>query len=156
MKSAVRLLLLLPFTLVQLTGCGGSSAPIAPEQAAPVALSAGNVNLIFVVSEDLDNNESGDINAETANLTSQGLGRTLLLGSYLQQTVLGNQNVTTIYALEPMTHLESVNNYPDLVALETVQQFALLNVTTLDQSPAGPVHPQCQMVRIPRRPHPLK
>ena len=139
MKSAVRLLLLLPFTLVQLTGCGGSSAPIAPEQAAPVALSAGNVNLIFVVSEDLDNNESGDINAETANLTSQGLGRTLLLGSYLQQTVLGNQNVTTIYALEPMTHLESVNNYPDLVALETVQQFALLNVTTLDQSPAGPV-----------------
>lgn len=59
-----------------------------------------------------------------------------MVGSYLQQTVLGNQNVTSIYALEPMTHLE--NTYPDLVALETVQQFALLNVATLDESPTGP------------------
>ena len=47
--------------------------------------------------------------------------------------------VTAIYALEPMTHLQTADNYPDLVALETVQQFALLNLATLDESPAGPV-----------------
>ncbi len=46
------------------------------------------------------------------------------MGSYLQKKVLGNQNVTGIYALEPMTHLQTANNYPDMVALETVQQFA--------------------------------
>ena len=103
------------------------------------ALASGNINLIFVVSEDLNNNESTDINPVTANLTSRGLQRTLLMGSFLKQTVLGNQNVTGIYALEPMTHLQTAGNYPDMVALETVQQFALLNLVTLDESAAGPV-----------------
>jgi hypothetical protein len=120
--------------LAPLAGCGAPSSPAAPD---PAPLAAGNINLIFVVSEDLSNNESGDINPVTANLTSKGLQRTLFMGSYLQQQVLGNENVTGIYALEPMTHLQTANNFPDLVALETVQQFAMLNLVTLDESPAG-------------------
>ena len=122
--------------LVPLAGCGAVSKSVAPASA---PLASGDINLIFVVSENLAYNQRGDISADTANLTSQGLQRTLLMGSYLQQTVLGNQNVTTIYALEPMTHLQTANGYPDMVALETVQQFAMLNVATLNQSPAGPV-----------------
>ncbi len=136
LKTAGYCLLLLAFLLVPLAGCGGApSSPLAPS---PAPLASGNINLIFVVSEDLDNNQNGDINAGTANLTSQGLERALMMGSYLQQTVLGNQNITAIYALEPMTHLQTTDNYPDMVALETVQQFALLNVATLDELPAGP------------------
>jgi hypothetical protein len=121
--------------LVPLAGCGAASNPVAPN---PSPLASGNINLIFVVSEDLNNSESGDIDPVTANLTSQGLQRTLLMGSYLQQTVLGNRNVTGIYALEPMTHRQTANNYPDMAGLETVQQFAMLNLATLDESPAGP------------------
>jgi hypothetical protein len=133
--------LLLALPLVPLAGCGASSTPVTPSPVAPnpAPLASGNINLIFLVSEDLTNNQSGDMNPVTANLTSQGLNRTLMMGSYLQQTVLGNQNVTSIYALEPVTHLDATTNgYPDLVALETVQQFALLNVATLDESPTGP------------------
>ncbi|HEX3893456.1 MAG TPA: hypothetical protein VHW46_12845 [Terracidiphilus sp.] len=137
MKASVRLPVLLSFALA-LMGCGGTSTPVPPGQVAHAPLSAGNINLIFVVSEDLTNKQSGDIDADTANLTSQGLQRTLLMGSYLQHSVLGNQNVTGIYALEPMTHPQTTNLYPDMVALETVQQLALLNVTTLDESPSGP------------------
>ena len=139
MKPALRLPVPSIFALGLLFGCGGTSTPVNPGQATPAPLSTGDVNLIFVVSEDLNNNASEDIDPVTANLTSQGLHRTLLMGSYLQQTVLGNQNVTAIYALEPMTHLQTANSYPDMVALQTVQQFALLNVATLDESPAGPV-----------------
>jgi hypothetical protein len=138
MKPAVRLPLFLSFALALLVGCGGNLTPVHPGQATPAPLSAGNVNLIFVVSEDLKNNASDDINPVTANLTGQGLQRTLQMGSYLHQAVLGNQNVTGIYALEPMTHLQTANDYPDMVALQTVQQFALLNVATLDESPTGP------------------
>lgn len=141
MKSVGFHSLLLALLLVTLAGCGASSNPVAPSPAAsnPAPLGSGNINLIFLVSEDLTNNESGDMNPVTANLTSQGLNRALMMGSYLQQTVLGNENVTTIYALEPVTHLDATTNgYPDLVPLETVQQFALLNVATLDEYPAGP------------------
>lgn len=140
MKSAGYCFLIFALLLVPLAGCGAASNPVAPDPVTPnpAPLASGNINLIFVVSEDLNNNQSGDINTDTANLTSQGLQRTLLMGSYLQQTVLGNQNVTGIYALEPMTHLQTANDYPDMAALETVQQFALLNVATLDESPAGP------------------
>jgi len=51
--------------------------------------------------------------------------------------VLGMQNVTEIYALEPMTHLQTANNYPDMVGLETIQQFAMLNQVTLSSDPQG-------------------
>ena len=73
----------------------------------------------------------GDVNADTANLTAQGLQSTLLMAPYLQQTILGNQNVTGIYALEPMTHLQTSSDYPDMAALEAVQQFALMNQFTM-------------------------
>jgi hypothetical protein len=94
-------------------------------------LSGANINLIFVVSDDLAYQASGDMNAQTANLTDQGLNRSLQLGGYIKQSVLGGNNVTGIFALEPMTHLQTSSNFPDLVALETIQQFALLNNITL-------------------------
>jgi hypothetical protein len=126
---------LLPAVLI---GCGSSAGNNstgtgtgtgAPSSAAP--LSASNVNLIFVVSEDLAYQASGDVNPATANLTSQGLQRSLLMAKFLQQQVLGSNNVTGVYGLEPMTHLQTANTYPDIVALWTIQQFALLNQITL-------------------------
>jgi hypothetical protein len=60
------------------------------------------------------------------------------MATFLQQQVLETQNVTGIYALEPMTHLQTANNYPDMAALETIQQFAMLNRITL--SDAGRLH----------------
>jgi len=70
-----------------------------------------------VVSEDLAYQSPGDVNPTTANLTSQGLQRALLMASFLQRNVLGMMNVTGIYALEPMTHLQTTSNYPDMVAI---------------------------------------
>ena len=92
-----------------------------------------------MVSEDLAYQASGDVNPSTANLTSQGLQRSLLMAPFLQQNVLGVKNVTGIYALEPMTHLQTTTTgyYPDMVALETIQQFALLNQITLSSDAVG-------------------
>ncbi len=128
--------LFLGLALMLLAGCGGNSAPLTP---AP--LSSSNVNLIFVVSEDLAYQAPGDMNPQTANLTNQGLQRTLRMATFLRQKVLGNQNVTQIYALEPMTHLQTANHYPDMVGVETIQQFAMLNQITLssDQSGGAPL-----------------
>ena len=117
--------LILVLALALLEGCGCSSPP------AHAPLSASNLNLIFVVSEDLSYNAAGDINPSTANFTNRGLQRSLLMGNFLHERVLGGSNVTGIYALEPMTHLQTANHYPDLVALETIQQFAMLNQITL-------------------------
>lgn len=103
----------------------------------PVPLSAANLNLIFLVSGDLAYQAAGDINPQTANLTTQGLNRSLLMAAYLQQNVLGSKNVTGIYALEPMTHLQTTSNYPDMAALETIQQFALLNHITISSDASG-------------------
>jgi hypothetical protein len=100
-------------------------------------LSAANVNLVFVVSDDLAYQAPGDVNEQTANLTSQGLNRSLLMAAYLQKDVLGQENVTGIYALEPMTHLQTAANYPDMAALETIQQFALLNQITISSDASG-------------------
>ncbi|HEY1730635.1 MAG TPA: hypothetical protein VGG15_02755 [Terriglobales bacterium] len=121
-----------------LTGCGGSQQP-APPSPVPGPLSAGNLNLVFVVSEDLAHQASGDINLETANLTSRGFQRVLMMGSFLKQNVLGGQNVNSIFALEPMTHLQTGHRYPDMVPLETVQQFAVLNRITLSHADNSPV-----------------
>ena len=85
-KSAVLLLLSLIVVLLLLSGCG-SSAP--DPQPTPAPLSAVNVNLVFVVSEDLAYQAPGDINFRTANLTSQGLQRSLLTATFLKQQVLG-------------------------------------------------------------------
>src|ERR1017187_7166292 len=126
-------LLLAPAFVFLCWGCGGNGRSTSPVSATP-PLSAANTNLIFVVSEDLNYNAAGDVSASTANLTSQGLQRSLLMAPFLQQNVLGKQNVTGIYPLEPMTHLETANKYPDMVALETVQQFAMLNQITLSEA----------------------
>ncbi len=125
------------------TSVSGPSSPTpnaptsAPGALASAPLVAGNVNLIFVVSEDLAYKASGDINTTTANLSNQGLQRTLLMASFLQQQVLGTKNVTGIYALSPMTHLQTASNYPDMVPLETIQQFSLLNKVTLSAAIGG-------------------
>ena len=121
--------------LTLLAGCGGSSGPDATAPSTPAPLSPSNVNLIFVVSEDLAYKASGDVNLTTANLTNQGLQRSLQMASFLKVQVLGSQNVTQVYTLEPMTHLQTANYYPDMVALETIQQFALLNQITLSSTP---------------------
>jgi hypothetical protein len=133
-KATVVRLLSLVFALTLLAGCAGSPAPPTTDP-----LSADKLNLIFVVSEDLAYQAPGDVNPTTANLTSQGLQRSLLMATFLQQQVLGMQNVTGIYALEPMTHLQTTNNYPDIVALETIQQFAMLNQTSASYQGSPPV-----------------
>ena len=102
--------------------------------ASSAPLNGNNLNLIFVVSSDLANHAPGDIQLDTANLTSQGLQRSLLLATYLQQQVLGMKNVTRIYALTPMTHLQTKDQYPDMSSLVNIQQFALLNQKTLPVS----------------------
>jgi len=134
-KPIIALSLFLSLALMLLAGCGGNTTPAAAPPPAP--LSSSNLNLIFVASEDLAYQAPGDINPSTANLTNQGLQRSLLMATFLQQKVLGMQNVTEIYALEPMTHLQTANNYPDMVGLETIQQFAMLNQVTLSSDRYG-------------------
>ena len=91
---------------------------------------SGPINLVFVVSEDLAYQSPGDVNPQTANLTSQGFERSLLMGTYLHQLV-GRTSVNGIYVLTPTSHLQTANSYPDMAAAETVQQFALLTPVTM-------------------------
>ncbi|ABF42940.1 hypothetical protein Acid345_3940 [Candidatus Koribacter versatilis Ellin345] len=121
------------FAVSLLVGCG--SSPLAVQPAPP--LSAENLNLIFVSSEDLAHHASGDVSEATANLTNQGLQRVLLNAAFLRKNVLANQNVNGIYALEPMTHLQTASQYPDMAALEMAQQFAVLNQVTLSSDQSG-------------------
>jgi hypothetical protein len=129
-KTAIPRMLLL--ALMLLAGCGGSSGSTALPTPAP--LSASNLNLIFVVSEDVAFHAAGDIDPATANLTDQGLQRSLRMATFLKRKVLGRKNVTAVYALEPMTHLQTTGAYPDMAALESIQQFALLNRITLSSA----------------------
>jgi hypothetical protein len=139
------------------TGTGGGGG--TGTSGATTPLSASNVNLVFVVSEDLAYQAPGDINPTTANLKDQGLQRSLLTDEFLQNQVLGSGNVTGIYALEPMTHLQTANSYPDIAALWTIQQFALLNQITLStvvgsySSPYAansyPLHDSCASGSVP-------
>jgi len=107
-----------------LSGCGSDDNLNAP-------LNAEDINLIFVASPDLAYNDPGDIDTDTANLTEQGLNRSLQMATFLKQQVLGEENVTAIYTLSPMTHLQTDNDYPDMTAIGYIQQFALLNQNTL-------------------------
>jgi len=109
--------------LLVLAGCGGDSG---------TALSSDDVNLIFVVSPDLAYHDAGDVDSSTANLTSQGLQRALRMASYLKEEVLGGENVKEVFALAPMTHLQTADNYPDMAGIGYIQQFALLNRITLN------------------------
>jgi hypothetical protein len=112
-------------TLGALAGCAGSSGSDAP---AP--LSGENINLVFVLSPDLTYSAAGDVNPGTANLTNQGLNRSLKMATYLKQQVLGGSNASGIYAISPMTHLQTANNLPDMAAIGAIQQFAMLNQFT--------------------------
>lgn len=81
--------LFLSFVLILLVACSGNSNHRS-------ARSADNVNLIFVVSPDMTYNIPGDIDPDTANLSNQGLQRSLMMATYLKQQVLGKENVTRI------------------------------------------------------------
>lgn len=111
-------------------GCSNIS-PITAATPPPTAM-----NLIFVVTPDLSNN-NGDINTTTANLTNQGFQRALKLGTWLQTVLLNSANVNGIYALEPVTHLQTDENYPDMVPLEIIEQFAVLNQYAENSIPAS-------------------
>jgi hypothetical protein len=124
--------LLLVLALALFAGCGGGS-----DSNANAPLNADNINLIFVVSPDLAKNAPGDIHPDTANLTNQGLQRSLLMATYLKTYVLGTNNVAGIYALAPMTHLQTANHYPDMAAIGYIQQFALLNKITINGTTAN-------------------
>lgn len=121
-KISVVLSLLLVVAVTVVSGCAGIGS-----SGSPGPLNAGNVNLMFVTTPDLAYSGSGDVNPTTANLTDQGLQRSLLLATYLKDQVLGGSNATGIYTLEPMTHLQTANNYPDVGGTGYIQQFALLN-----------------------------
>jgi len=125
--------LLMVIALTLLMACAGDSGL---NSSAP--LNANNVNLVFVSSPDLAYQAVGDVDQGTANLTSQGLQRSLMMASYLKQRVLGTNNVTSIYTLSPMTHLQTANNYPDMTAIGYIQQFALLNQHTLPVDATSP------------------
>jgi hypothetical protein len=131
--------LFLVLALTLLAGCGGGSGSDAPAPQGAL-LSPNNINLIFVVTPDLANDPDGDVNPVTANLSSKGLQRSLLMGTYLKQQLLGGNNVTAIHVLEPMTHLQTVNNYPDMAAIGFIQQFALLNQINM-QGTIAPSYP---------------
>lgn len=118
--------LFLVLATMVLMGCGDGSGS---NMAAP--LSADHINLIFVTSPDLAYHAPGDVNPDTANLTAQGLQRSLMMATCLKQQVLGGENANKIYALSPMSHLQTANDYPDMSGLGFIQQFALLNQTTL-------------------------
>lgn len=119
-----------------LIGCvsGHSFLPLVANPNPP---SARNLNLIFVVSEDLTYNLPGDIDPTTANMTDTGLQRALMMDTFLYQYVQQSQNVTGIYALEPMTHLQTSAKLPDMAGLETVEQIAVLNQITLSSDTSG-------------------
>jgi hypothetical protein len=133
-KIPIGCFLFLTLSLVLLAGCGGSSTSTTSN---PAPLSANNLNLIFVVSSDLAYQTSGDISPTTANLTSQGLQRSLQMATFLKNDVLGTENVSSISALEPMTHLQTAENYPDMVAITAIQQFAQLNQVTVSSTAQG-------------------
>ena len=116
---------------IAVAGCGDGDTSPSPQ------LSSANINLIFVVSQDLAHND-GDINLDTANLNTRGLQRVVSLATYLHSTLLNQASVNGIYVLEPATHLQTANNYPDLVPLETVEQFAVLNQYSIDSPTPSP------------------
>ncbi len=74
------LVFLMGVLILSLSGCGvGSSGDSASPTVDP--LSARNINLIFVVSPDLAHHAPGDVAPDTANLTGQGLQRSLLMAT---------------------------------------------------------------------------
>ncbi len=136
MEKMIRLHLLFLFmTMMLFAGCGGGGGGGGSESNPATPLSAADINLIFVTSPDLAYHTPGDVQPDTANLTAQGLRRSLMMATFLQDQVLGGENVDKIYALSPMSHLQTVNNYPNMAAIGFIQHFALLNQNTLPITP---------------------
>jgi hypothetical protein len=129
-KRSVILPLFTALAFALLTGCSSST----PVRETTALLSANDLNLVFVVSPDVDHQTQGDVDSTTGNLTSQGLQRSLRMATYLKQQLLGTNNVTGIYTLAPMTHLQTAGKYPDMAAIGFIQQFALLNRNALPLS----------------------
>jgi hypothetical protein len=152
-KLAIALLPLTIAGLMLLAGCGDSSQPDPNPSQSP--LSASNLNLIFVATEDVSYQYSGDVSAKTGNLTSPGLQRALQMATFLRQNVLGGANVNGIYGLIPMTHLRTANQYPDMNGLETVEQFAMLNRTSVWTQNTLPVTADSFPVNLSYSPAPL-
>lgn len=122
--------------LTLLAGCAGGASR-DPSDHNPPSLNPGDVNLIFVVSEDVAFHAPGDLDPGTANLTAQGLQRTLLLGTFLRERVLAGNDASRIYAVAPTTHLQTAQQLPDMVPLETIEHFAVLNRITLSSDLVG-------------------
>jgi len=116
-------------------------------------LSSSDINLIFVVSPDVNYSDKGDVHESTANLTNQGLNRSLKLASYLKQTVLGDNNVTRIYALQPISYIQ--NGHPYMASLSFIQQFAMLNPTTLSISDSNTLTAYSTPIKVSYSPHGL-
>jgi hypothetical protein len=134
----LRHLILIVFATVVM-GCGSSS--LHPPVVNPNPLSSANLNLIFVLSPDLKYQTPGDVSPTTGNLTSQGLQRALSMATFLKKQVLGSANVTGIYTLEQMTHLQTAAALPDMAAIGTIQQFAVMNQITLSTKEGNLVYP---------------
>ena len=60
-----------------------------------------------------------------------------MMDTFLYQYVMGSQNLSSIYAVEPMTHLQTAEKLPDMAGLEAVQQFSVLNQMTLSSNTSG-------------------
>ncbi len=120
------LCLVLSFLIV--AGCQPASLSVT---ASPPPLSADAINLVFVSTPDLAFQGPGDVNPDTANLSDQGLQRSLQMATYLKDRVLGGKNVNRIFALAPMTHLQTTHKYPDMASIGYIQQFAMLNSVSL-------------------------
>ncbi len=119
-----------------LTGCvsGHSFTPLVANPDPPPA---SNLNLIFIISEDRAFNTTGDVDPSTGNLTNTGLERALTMNTFVSQYVLNSHNVSSISALQPMTHLQTPAKLPDMAPLETVQQLAVLSRITLTSNTSG-------------------
>lgn len=120
-RASLRLFVVL-LAVVAFTGCREPDDRSLPPT---------HVNLVFVTSPDLLHDGGGDVDSLTANLTNQGLQRSLLLAAYLKGEVLGNRNVSGIYALSPATHRQTPAGHPDMAGLGYIQQFALQNQVTI-------------------------
>lgn len=122
--------LVLALSLASIAGCQPASGA-GSGSGSPAPLSADAINLVFVSTPDLAFQGPGDVNPDTANLTSQGLQRSLLMATYLKERVLGGKNVSRIFALAPMTHPQTAHAYPDMAAIGYIEQFAMLNQVSL-------------------------
>jgi len=69
--------------------------------------------------------------------TSSSLNAGYINLVFVVSEYLSHNDVMGIYALEPMTHLQTADLFPDMADPETIQQFAMLNTETLQFNPVG-------------------